>query len=696
MTPHDEDRTSRVRHWLGCLLQGNSGYILRVGLLLGLAGNTYCLAQPIDLRSAYDRSTRLVETDNVAGMLLFLDSLEHLQLRSENDKILYDLLRARWYRHSGRKLEAHHVFDSVRVDPAKHDPFLSYLLHYQHAKVYKDLEFHDEARTEALLASAAAQRNGMDDEVLEMDLLVCEIDLNAANYEPALEGFHRTLERSKARQQTEGICRALIGIGNVYYYQEEDSAALVYFKQAMDQAGGDPGLTLSAILNTGAAMSYTDGPEAAVAFYRAVLDTVADGEFPTMKADILSNLASSYSDLGEDDKALIEIDKALEVYGSAKDTASMAQAHLFKATALWNSGRKEQALDEVLLCRARTKSTDLRAKASAKAANYLNELGREREAYAMLSEYAALNDSLAKRKYSDGIAKAQIRFETVDKERRIAEQDKALQLAAAEDRRKSLQRNVSMGIAALLVVVAVLLWRGLQIRKRLAKKEHELHTRNVDQLLGQQEIKSINAMLEGQEKERDRLGKDLHDRLGSMLGGIKAQLGVLEDRVEQVQQDAQFKKVNRLLDETVGELRQISHDMAASTLSRFGLEKALTDLRNTIHISGRLAVELKTFGLEQRLERSVEIAVYRIVQELVSNVLKHAKANELSIAVTRTPGRLSVMVTDNGIGFDTGAPKEGMGLENVRSRAAALGGSLQVDSTSDAGTTVSVECPIIE
>jgi len=184
--------------------------------------------------------------------------------------------------------------------------------------------------------------------------------------------------------------------------------------------------------------------------------------------------------------------------------------------------------------------------------------------------------------------------------------------------------------------------------------------------------------------------------LGSMLGGIKAQLGALEDRVEQVQHDAQFQKVNRLLDETVGELRQISHDMAASTLSRFGLEKALKDLRDTIHISGRLSVEMNAFGLEQRLERSVEIAVYRIVQELVSNVLKHAKARELSIDVTRSPGRISVIVSDNGVGFDITSPAEGMGLGNVRSRAAALGGKVQVDSSPGKGTTVSVECPVVE
>jgi signal transduction histidine kinase len=92
----------------------------------------------------------------------------------------------------------------------------------------------------------------------------------------------------------------------------------------------------------------------------------------------------------------------------------------------------------------------------------------------------------------------------------------------------------------------------------------------------------------------------------------------------------------------------------------------------------------------------VEIATYRIVQELVSNVLKHAKATELSIGVTRAPGRLSVVVSDNGVGFDPGYVSGGIGLSNVRSRATAIGATVQVDSTLGKGTTVSVECPVVE
>jgi signal transduction histidine kinase len=323
-------------------------------------------------------------------------------------------------------------------------------------------------------------------------------------------------------------------------------------------------------------------------------------------------------------------------------------------------------------------------------------MGNTAEALRHLRIRTALSDSLNRARYDDQLARSEALYGSEKKERRIAEQEQALLLASTEDERKSLQRNVLVVSTVTLALLAFLLFRILRNRKRLARQQKELYDQQVDQILAQQELKSINAMLDGQEKERDRMGKDLHDRLGSMLGGIKANMAALEDRVEVMRKDQQYQKVNRLLDQTVSELRQISHDMAAATLSRFGLEKALKDLRDTLHISGHLQVELNTFGLDQRLERSVEIAVYRIVQELVSNVLKHARASELAIAVTRAPGRLSVVVSDNGVGFDSKQPSEGMGLGNVRSRAAALGASLQIDSTPDKGTTVSVECPVVE
>jgi len=115
-----------------------------------------------------------------------------------------------------------------------------------------------------------------------------------------------------------------------------------------------------------------------------------------------------------------------------------------------------------------------------------------------------------------------------------------------------------------------------------------------------------------------------------------------------------------------------------------------------VRVKGKMDVELQLFGLEQRMERSMEIAVYRIVQEAISNVLKHAKASELSVDVTRGPGRISVIVHDNGKGFDPAIPSTGIGMENMRNRAMAIGAVLRVDSSPGNGTTISVEGPVVE
>ncbi|WKZ67734.1 MAG: ATP-binding protein [Flavobacteriales bacterium] len=420
---------------------------------------------------------------------------------------------------------------------------------------------------------------------------------------------------------------------------------------------------------------------------------------PEFEANLYTERGVIHKRQGLLDAAIRDFERARALLDPLPSTRTKVKLPHHMASLYWTLGRRDEAFSSLHAALAeaeRMNWKDLQAEIHRGLHNYHHELGQLAPALKHIQAYAILSDSVNAVRYDEQIARSAALYDTEKKEHRIKEQEQAIALAAAEDRRKAMQRNALIGTTGALLLVALLLYRAMRHRQRLAAKQKELHDQQVDQLLSQQEIKSINAMLEGQEKERERMAKDLHDRLGSMLGGIKANLSALEDRVESMRQDQQYQKVTRLMEHAVGELRQISHDMAAATLSRFGLEKALKDLRDTLHINGRLQVELNTFGLDQRLERGVEIAVYRIVQESVSNVLKHAKATELSIGVTRAPGRLSVVVSDNGVGFDTAHAGSGMGLGNVRSRAAAIGATVQIDSTPGKGTTVSVECPVVE
>lgn len=280
--------------------------------------------------------------------------------------------------------------------------------------------------------------------------------------------------------------------------------------------------------------------------------------------------------------------------------------------------------------------------------------------------------------------------------REIEELKSKNEIETAQKEKRTLQRNALFGLSAMLIILTLVLVRNLQHRKKLAQQEHDLYEQRINDMMKQQEIRSLDAMMEGQEKERKRIAQDLHDRLGSMLSAIKLQFSALEGRMLEMrtEQQDQYKHVFALLDDAVGEVRRISHDMVRSSLAQFGLKGALEDLRTALDTPGKLQVEMSLFGLEDRMAQKIEISTYRIVQECVSNALKHAKATELTIQVTRSPAMLNVIVEDNGVGFDAAQVSEGMGLGNIRQRAEEIGGVIHFDTRPGRGTSVSIDIPL--
>ena len=149
-----------------------------------------------------------------------------------------------------------------------------------------------------------------------------------------------------------------------------------------------------------------------------------------------------------------------------------------------------------------------------------------------------------------------------------------------------------------------------------------------------------------------------------------------------------------MLDDAVREVRRVSHDLLQSNLAKFGLPKALEELRETLQAPGKFEVELSMHGMQERLEPRLEVVIYRIVQECVSNTMKHAKASHLSIQLTRSQGMVNLLVEDDGRGFDLASVEEGMGMGNIRQRTADLGGTVHFDARQGRGTSVSVDIPL--
>ena len=206
---------------------------------------------------------------------------------------------------------------------------------------------------------------------------------------------------------------------------------------------------------------------------------------------------------------------------------------------------------------------------------------------------------------------------------------------------------------------------------------------------------ALRRAVQAQEAERRRLARELHDETGQALTSILLGLGGVERAATAEEARAASRGVRELVLETLQSVRRLAVELRPSALDDFGLEPALKRLGRTVSEGGELDVQVEVWLGPERLPPEVETAVYRIVQEALTNVVKHAVAERVSIVVTRAPGRITVMIEDDGEGFDPAARRaEGLGLLGMRERVELLDGSFTIESEPGAGTTLVVELPL--
>jgi signal transduction histidine kinase len=285
------------------------------------------------------------------------------------------------------------------------------------------------------------------------------------------------------------------------------------------------------------------------------------------------------------------------------------------------------------------------------------------------------------------------KYQSQKKEKEIAN----LKIHNAEEELQSVKRNRLLLIggisAAAIMVLLGLLYRNSNNKKIMAEKEQRLQMDHIKFLEGQQQVITMQSMVEGQETERARIAKDLHDGLGGIFSTIKMYLSTLQHEQEQLKTNTLFGKSYELIDTASDEIRRIAYNMMPEVLVKLGLIPAVQDMCSDISAGKKIQVKLQYYGIEKRLPANTEIMLYRIVQELLNNIIKHAKATEAIVQFNLDDGRLMVTVEDNGIGFNpTGIDdKKHSGLEIIKSRVSYLHGKVTIDAQEHVGTTVVME-----
>ena len=227
----------------------------------------------------------------------------------------------------------------------------------------------------------------------------------------------------------------------------------------------------------------------------------------------------------------------------------------------------------------------------------------------------------------------------------------------------------------------------------ISQQRNELQDQQLKEIEKDSQIKAMESMLMGQEAERNRIGKDLHDSLGAMLSTIKLQMSASQGKEINGISPA-MKKAKEMIDDACEEVRKISRDMMPITLSKYGLHTALEELIEKYTFDGGPTVIYQAFGINRISDKDLDLFVFRIVQELVNNSIKHAKAQEIIIQINYLEDLMMITVEDDGEGFAYNQTQyQGMGLKNVEYRAQYLKGKFSVDSTPGNGTIMVVEIP---
>lgn len=297
-----------------------------------------------------------------------------------------------------------------------------------------------------------------------------------------------------------------------------------------------------------------------------------------------------------------------------------------------------------------------------------------------------ISDSLLLSEQNKKILQAQLDSSiSEEKINRLSEQNKIKALEVNRKNNQIIIAVISMGLISLFVYY--LYKRKQNIQRSTHQKELLIQQKNAT-------IEIINA----EEKERKRIASDLHDGVGQMMSAAYMNLQALKDQLETISPDEAelFSKSLNLVKESCDEVRQVSHNMMPNALLVKGLSKAVQEFIGQIN-QRNIKINLSTEGIFQSLPTHVEGVLYRVIQESVNNVIKHAGASLLDISINQSEDGVDVMIEDNGKGFEKEQiQNEGIGLSNIKSRIHYLGGTVEWNTSPGNGTLVAVYIPLTQ
>ncbi|MBI3720291.1 MAG: sensor histidine kinase [Sphingobacteriales bacterium] len=541
-----------------------------------------------------------------------------------------------------------------------------------------------------------AEKEEADGMLLDAELSRGNVFLELYEYDKAVEMFWQVLaliNKTNFPDKNLAVASTYQSIALAYYHQAQYQTALRYYLQSLPYAEKAGNEEFVALTNVYTGMCYTliKKYDSTAVFLKRAEPVATASHDVTLKTMFYARSAELAMFTGNHSKAVMLYDSAIHyasvtgnIYMQATFTDAKAES-LLKLNKI--SEAKQTALRALALARSINKKREIietqRVLSAIEAA-----AGNYNEAYWYLLQSKLGKDSLNTAELTEKIEVLDKKYQSKLKEEKIAQLQKDKELQQLNIDKKNLLNYFLAGASVALLVISILVYRNYRNKQTLQQQR-------IAELETEKKLAATEAVLTGEEKERTRLAKDLHDGLGGMLSGIKYSLNTMKGNLIMTPENAQaFERSMDMLDSSIKEMRRVAHNMMPETLVKFGLNTALKDFCNDVNQSGALKVNYQSIGADNlEMDNTTAIIIYRIVQELLNNTMKHAAATNAIVQLTKTDGVLAVTVEDDGKGFDTTILKQskGIGWDNIQHRVEFLKGKLDVNSLPGNGTSVNIE-----
>lgn len=493
-------------------------------------------------------------------------------------------------------------------------------------------------------------------------------------------------------------------IAGVYVNLKEYEKGYAYSLKgiALGRKCQDKNAMESGYLNLSAALIKMSRQDSALTVLKDLVALAMSYKDNDIVAGSLDNICAIYADKGQWDLLKANATKLLDFSRSTGGAQGVFHGLVRMSDYYWWTkdyaramGNIREAIDSANAERSKANLRDAYEKAA------MVELVQGHvKAY---SRYKEMKDSIDELLLSDRVVKntqeLEARYSLNKKQAEIDDLQKQQRIQQLVLREQYLTIAILAVVVAVVILTSILYRRNYRQKKKLLMADAMLQQQRIAELEKEKQLLAVEAVLRGQVEERSRLAKDLHDGLGSILSGVKYSFtNMKENLIISPEAAAAFERGMGMLDKSIHELRRVAHNMMPEALMKFGLDSALRDFCQGIDQSGAINLRYLSYNIdESTIPEARAAAIYRIVQELGNNILKHAEARTALVQLIRKGNALSIAVEDDGKGFDTATltDSEGIGYLNLRNRVAWLNGTIDIQSEAGKGTSVNIEIPNI-